>query len=40
LQNGAEANQYHQQLQQVCQSAIVGKFVDGPKADRADDDDN
>jgi len=39
LQNGAEANQYHEQLQQICKSSVGGKPVDGPKADCADDDD-
>ena len=38
LQNGTEANQYHEQLQQICQSAVGGKPIDGPKADCADDD--
>ncbi len=38
LQDGAEANQYHEQLQQICQSAVGGKPIDGPKADCADDD--
>jgi hypothetical protein len=40
LQNRAEANEDHEQLQQICKSAIVGKLVDGPKADRAHDDDS
>src|SRR5205809_141810 len=38
LQNGAEANQYHEQLQQICKSAVGGKPIDGPKADCAHDD--
>ena len=38
LQDGAEANQYHEQLQQICKSAVGGKPVDGPKADCANDD--
>jgi hypothetical protein len=38
LQDGAEANQYHEQLQQICKSAVGGKPIDGPKADCADDD--
>jgi hypothetical protein len=38
LQNSAQANQYHEQLQQICKSAVGGKPVDGPKADCADDD--
>ena len=38
LQNGAEANQYYEQLQQICKSAVGGKPIDGPKADCAHDD--
>jgi hypothetical protein len=38
LQNRAEANQYHEQLQQICKPAVGGKLIDGPKADCADDD--
>jgi hypothetical protein len=39
LQDRAEANEYHEQLQQICKSAVIGKPIDGPKADCADDDD-
>jgi hypothetical protein len=38
LQDGAEANQYHEQLKQICKPAVGGEPVDGPKADCADDD--
>jgi hypothetical protein len=38
LQDRCEADQHHEQLQQVCQSAVSDKLVDGPKADRAHDD--
>ena len=39
LQNGAEADEDDEQLQQICQTTVVGELVDGPKTDRADNND-
>jgi hypothetical protein len=40
LHNRAEANEYHEQLQQLCQSSVGGELVDSPKADCTDNDDD
>jgi len=39
LQNGAEANEDDEQLQQICQTTVVGELVDGPKTYGADNND-
>jgi hypothetical protein len=40
LHNCAEANEHHEQLEQIGEPSVGGELVDGPKADCADDDDN
>src|ERR1700692_116385 len=40
LQDSRDADQHHQQLEQLRQAAISGKLVDRPKTDGADDNDN
>lgn len=40
LKNSPEADQHHKQFEKISQPAISNKLVDGPKADRADHDDN
>lgn len=40
LQNRPQANEYDKQLEKACQPAVIGKFIDGPKTDRTDDDNN
>jgi hypothetical protein len=40
LQNCGEADENYKQLQKLGQSAINGKFVDRPKTDGTDNDDN
>jgi hypothetical protein len=40
LQDRAQANEHHEQLEKVCQSAVAGESVDGPETDRSDDDNN
>jgi hypothetical protein len=39
LQNGAEANEDDEQLQQICQTTVVGELVDGPETYGADNND-
>ena len=40
LKNSPQADQHHKQFEKIGQPAISNKLVDGPKADRADHDDN
>jgi hypothetical protein len=40
LQDCPEANQHHQQSEQLREPAIIGKAVDRPKADRSNHDDD
>jgi hypothetical protein len=40
LKNGPQADQHHEQFEKIGQPAISNELVDGPKADRADHDDN
>src|ERR1700730_9384728 len=40
LQDSRDADQHHQQLEQLRQATVSGKLVDRPKTDGADDNDN
>jgi hypothetical protein len=40
LQYSAEANEHHEQFEQVGKAPVCGELVDGPKADCADDNDS
>jgi hypothetical protein len=40
LKNGPQADQHHKQFEKIGQPAISNELIDGPKADRADHDDN
>jgi arylformamidase len=40
LQDSPDADEHDEQLEELCQSAVVGKFVDRPKTDGTEDDNN
>jgi hypothetical protein len=40
MKDRRQADQNHEQFEKICQSAIINKLIDGPKTNRADDNDN
>src|SRR5258708_9560392 len=40
LQDSRKADEHDEQLEKLCQSAVIGKFVDRPKTDGTEDDNN
>src|SRR5262249_60279142 len=40
LEDCRQADQHHEQFEKACQTAILDKFIDGPKANRTDDANN